>query len=124
MTGLQYAHGVSDAGAEFITGSSYTDLHPSLDRFSRFLGSKPWFAGAHLTAADFVMYEYLFAASQYQKAHALATTGNEGAHCLTPYPNLFTFTQNFEALPAIAQYLTSDRFLEVQAFNNQHAKFR
>ena len=124
MTGLQYAHGIEGLGASFITGSSYGDLPASLQRFSSYLGAKPWFIGDYLTVADFVMYEYLTAATQYHKAHAMSTNGSVEEHCLASTPNLLAFATKFESLPAIAAYLTSDRFVEVQAFNNQHAKFR
>jgi glutathione S-transferase len=137
MTGLQYSAGVEGPGAEFITGEDSSCLRPSLQRFSVFLGNKPWFAGNSLTLADFVMFEYLICASLYNNAYLLsvgqpttiagAETNPDGRGAqalLTAYPNLQAFKDRFEAIPAIAAYLVSDRYDAVRKMNNQHAKFR
>jgi glutathione S-transferase len=146
MTGLQYSAGLEGPAVDFITGSDQGALYPTLDRFSSFLGTNLWFVGENITVADFVMFEYIMCACLYNNAY-LKSTGNaptvtvvnEGnttaviepnpdgrglQPLLATYANLQSFKVRFESLPAIAAYLSSDRFAEVKGMNNQHAKFR
>jgi len=77
-------------------------------RISKFLGEAPWFGGANLSAADFVMYELL-------DQNALMVKG-----VLDPFPNLCDFQARFAALPPIKAYLASERCI-VFPCNNQHS---
>ena len=129
MTGLQYGHGIEGAALSFLNGSGYGDLQPMLQRFSAVLGSRPWFVGTSLSAADFVMYEFISCACMYFDASVRSESSGEGAAAeqdlvLRAVPNLKSFKDNFEALPNIRSYLASDKFKDVSAWNNQHAKFR
>jgi glutathione S-transferase len=86
------------------------DLPGKLKLFSDFLGSNPYFAGSSLSYADFLVYEML-------DQHKLFSPG-----CLDQYPNLKQFTERIEALPAIAAYMRSDKFLK-KPLNGRMAKF-
>jgi glutathione S-transferase len=115
---------ITGPGYEFITGSRYEDLLPSLKRFSNFLGDKLWFAGGDQpTVADFIMYEYVDCACLYHAA-AFHLPKEHEEQCLQTTPNLSAFRARFRGLPHIEAYLGSPRFLEVAALNNQHARFR
>merc|ERR1711874_893995 len=81
-----------------------------LERFSKFLASKSWFAGDSLTFVDFVMYELI-------DQHKLLVPD-----CLKPYTNLEAFMSKFEALPKVAEYMKSPRFMKTP-INNKMAKF-
>ena len=81
-----------------------------LERFSKFLASKSWFAGDSLTFVDFVMYELI-------DQHKLLVPD-----CLKPYTNLEAFMAKFEALPKVAEYMKSPRFMKTP-INNKMAKF-
>merc|ERR1711874_272741 len=73
-----------------------------LERFSKFLASKSWFAGDSLTFVDFVMYELI-------DQHKLLVPD-----CLKP------FMAKFEALPKVAEYMKSPRFMKTP-INNKMA---
>merc|ERR1719225_934061 len=78
-------------------------LASKLERFSKFLGTKPWFAGDSLTFVDFVMYELI---DQHKDLVP---------DLLKPYTNL-------EALPKVAEYMKSSSFMKTP-LNNKMAKF-
>jgi len=85
-------------------------LPETLKRFSDFLGSKNWFAGDSLTFVDFHMYELL-------DQHKLLVP-----NCLKEFENMQSFMERFEALPKIAAYMKSDKFMK-GPLNNKMAKF-
>jgi len=85
-------------------------LTKTLKQFSDFLGSKQWFAGESLTFVDFVMYEML-------DQHKLLEP-----NCLNELKNMGKFIERFEALPKIAEYMKSDKFMK-SPINNKMAKF-
>jgi len=85
-------------------------LTSKLDRFSKFLANKSWFAGDSLTFVDFVMYELM-------DQHKLLVPD-----LLKPYPNLEAFQARFEALPKVSQYMKSSSFMKTP-INNKMAKF-
>lgn len=83
-------------------------LRSHLAKLSTFLGEESWFAGAALTACDFVLYE-LFDQNQLMVNGVLAD-----------FPNLQAFHARFAALPAIKEYLASSRCITFPC-NNQHS---
>ncbi|XP_019643930.1 PREDICTED: glutathione S-transferase Mu 5-like isoform X1 [Branchiostoma belcheri] len=86
------------------------DVYNVIKQFSQFLGSNPWFAGDKITFVDFPMYELL------DQHRILEPT------LLDDFQNLKDFLARFEALPKIAAYMKSDRFLS-HPINNPMAKF-
>ncbi|XP_040854578.1 glutathione S-transferase Mu 1-like isoform X3 [Ochotona curzoniae] len=75
------------------------DLPEKLTLYSQFLGKRPWFAGDKITIADFHVYDVL----DWNRIFAPG--------CLDAFPNLKDFMARFEALPKIAAYMKSSRFL-------------
>jgi len=71
---------------------------------------KPWFAGKSLSFPDFHMYELL-------DQHKMMDPD-----CLKNYPNLQAFVARFEALPEIAAYMKSPKFM-AKPINNKMASF-
>eukprot|EP00301_Raphidiophrys_heterophryoidea_P003741 c11677_g1_i1.p1 GENE.c11677_g1_i1~~c11677_g1_i1.p1 ORF type:complete len:238 (+),score=49.64 c11677_g1_i1:55-768(+) len=104
-----------------ITRQSYNrdfeTLKPAFTETSRknfgvlekFLGNGPWFAGQHLSIADFVAYETIQAA-----------LGILGLDFLSSFPKLQDFTQRFRQIPELAAYLASETHTKTQ-FNNKHS---
>ena len=85
-------------------------LTSKLERFSKFLAAKPWFAGDSLTFVDFVMYELI-------DQHKVLVPD-----LLKPYANLEAFQARLEALPKVAEYMKSSSFMKTP-LNNKMAKF-
>merc|ERR1711992_265045 len=85
-------------------------LTSKLERFSKFLADKSWFAGDSLTFVDFVMYELI---DQHKDLVP---------DLLKPYTNLEAFQAKFEALPKVAEYMKSSSFMKTP-LNNKMAKF-
>ncbi|OXA37066.1 glutathione S-transferase Mu 5 isoform X2 [Folsomia candida] len=83
---------------------------PKLARFSAFLGDKPWFAGNELTYVDFLMYEMF-------DQHKLLDPS-----ILSKFGNLEQFMTRVEALPRIAEFMKSPKFVKYP-LNNRHALF-
>merc|ERR1712142_217392 len=81
------------------------NLTSKLEKFSKFLSNKPWFAGESLTFVDFVMYELI-------DQHKLLVPD-----CLKSYPNLEAFQAKFEALPKVSQYMKSSSFMKAPINN-------
>ncbi|XP_070574573.1 glutathione S-transferase Mu 1-like [Ptychodera flava] len=81
-----------------------------LKDFSDFLGQTPWFAGQNITFVDFVMYELM---DQLREVDS---------KILDSHKNLQGFMARVEALPRIAAYKKSDRFMS-RPINNKMAKF-
>ncbi|XP_075469699.1 glutathione S-transferase Mu 4-like isoform X2 [Ascaphus truei] len=84
---------------ETLKGPYLEKLPVTLTRFSRFLGDRAWFAGEKITFADFPMYDVL-------DQHLLL-----GPTCLQNFKNLQDFLTRFQALPPIAAYMKSPRFM-------------
>eukprot|EP00092_Neocalanus_flemingeri_P082036 GFUD01102596.1.p1 GENE.GFUD01102596.1~~GFUD01102596.1.p1 ORF type:complete len:219 (-),score=69.17 GFUD01102596.1:63-719(-) len=85
-------------------------LPKTLQLFSDFLGTKPWFAGESLTFVDFVMYELM-------DQHKLLVPD-----CLKEMENLQKLMDRFEALPKISEFMKSEKFMKAP-INNKMAKF-
>ena len=86
------------------------NLGPKMQQFSKFLASKPWFAGQSMTFVDFVMYELIDIHQQLVP------------NCVQNYPNLERFQERFERLPKIAMFMKSPQFMKAP-LNNKMAKF-
>ncbi|XP_066267337.1 glutathione S-transferase Mu 1-like [Branchiostoma lanceolatum] len=86
------------------------DVYNSIKQISQFLGSNKWIAGDKITYVDFLTYELL------DQHRILEPT------LLDDFQNLKDFLARFEALPKIAAYMKSDRFMS-HPINNKMAKF-
>lgn len=81
--------------------ANYVDsMHAALKAVSDFLGSRKFFAGDTITHADFIAYEML-------DQHLFLDP-----NCLTEFPNLKGFVARIEALPRIAAYMKSDKYMK------------
>jgi len=85
-------------------------MKPNLDSFSKYLGDKSYLVG-YITAADFLLYEML------DQTRLMVSTS------LQPYPNLKAFLDNFEAQPAVKEYMSSKRYIS-RPINNKMAAFK
>jgi glutathione S-transferase len=85
-------------------------LDGKLKAYSDFLGEQPFFAGDHVTHPDFHMYEMLWSHNKLSQEH------------IQKFPKLVKFMQRIEALPKIADYVKSDKFLKTP-MNNKMAAF-
>ncbi|XP_053310301.1 glutathione S-transferase Mu 5-like [Spea bombifrons] len=99
-----------DPQFETLKGSYLENLPVALGRFSRFLGGRSWFAADKITFVDFVMYDVL------DQHRMLEPT------CLQHFQNLQDFLNRFEALPTIASYMKSPRFMKTP-INNRMASW-
>ncbi|KAM4700021.1 glutathione S-transferase Mu 5-like [Discoglossus pictus] len=95
---------------EELKGPFLEKLPVALGRSSRFLGERNWFAGDKITFADFLVYDVL------DQHRMLDPT------CLDQFKNLQDFMNRFEALPAIAAYMASPRFMKTP-INNRMASW-
>ncbi|XP_068125629.1 glutathione S-transferase Mu 1-like isoform X2 [Hyperolius riggenbachi] len=95
---------------ETLKGPYLEKLPVALGRFSRFLGDREWFAGSKITFVDFLVYDVL------DQHRMLEPT------CLKSFPNLQSFLDRIEALPAIAAYMKSPRFMK-SPLNNRMASW-
>ena len=114
MTNLQYAVGFDE---KYIHGNSADDLRAHLSDVSKYLGSREFFVGSQLTVADFCLFEYLNQAFDY-------STRAGGVNYRQEFPTLDAFCNRISSIPSIGAYLASEKFAFVNAYNNQHAKFR
>jgi len=73
------------------------------DKFSKFLGDKPFFAGDSPTAGDFHVWEML---DQHELMAAQATPPFESP--LSNHPTLRAFYERFRSLPRLAPYFASE----------------
>ncbi|XP_075469709.1 glutathione S-transferase Mu 1-like isoform X2 [Ascaphus truei] len=94
---------------ETLKGPFLEKLPVILTRFSRFLGSRAWFAGEKITFADFLMYDVL---DQHRMLEP---------KCLQSFKNLKDFLTRFEALPPVAAYMKSPRFMKTPIYNRMAA---
>ncbi|XP_049688624.1 glutathione S-transferase 2 [Accipiter gentilis] len=79
-------------------------LPGKLRDLSRFLGSRPWFAGEKLTFVDFLAYDVLDQQRMFVP------------ECPELQGNLGRFLQRFEALEKISAYMRSGRFMRTPIF--------
>jgi len=86
------------------------NLPASLQLLSTFLGERPYLAGDNLSYVDFIAYELL---------DKLLLLANDE---VVKFDNFKQYLARFEALPTIAAYLKSDRFLK-SPINGPTAKF-
>jgi len=86
--------------AKYVNGS----LPINLDHFSKFLGSNKFFTGEKLTYVDFILYELLYDHSLF------------APEVFNKFPNLAQFLERFEAVPAIAKYINSEKYLKTPCF--------
>lgn len=91
--------------AEYVKG-----VGVKLNRFSQFLGSRPWFAGDRITYVDFLMYEML-------DEHKVLEPS-----ILDGYKNLQDFCARVEELPRIKAFIKSPKFIKYP-LNNRMASF-
>ena len=83
------------------------NLEATLEKFSKYLGNRPFFAANYLTFPDFHMYEMLY--GHYHLA----------PQAFKKFPNLVLFIERFEKLPRIAEYLNREK----RSMNLAMAKF-
>jgi len=95
---------------EELKGDFLKVLPEKLKAFSDFLGENPFFAGKGVTFADFFIYETFDGLRIFAPG------------CLDATPNLKAFMDRFEALPNIAAYLKSDKYMK-WPLNGDMAKF-
>uniref|UniRef100_A0A674H6Z0 Glutathione S-transferase n=1 Tax=Taeniopygia guttata TaxID=59729 RepID=A0A674H6Z0_TAEGU len=79
-------------------------LPQKLQELSRFLGSRPWFAGQKITFVDFLAYDVLDQQRMFVP------------ECPELKGNLARFLQRFEALDKISAYMSSGRFMKTPIF--------
>ncbi|NWW27809.1 GSTM2 transferase, partial [Falcunculus frontatus] len=79
-------------------------LPKKLQELSRFLGSRPWFAGQKITFVDFLAYDVLDQQRMFVP------------ECPELKGNLAQFLQRFEALDKISAYMRSGRFMKNPIF--------
>lgn len=83
-----------------LKGEYLKTLPASLEQFSGFLGKHKYFAGDNLTYVDFIAYEML--------AQHLVFAPD----CLKDFSNLKAFVERIEALPHLATYFKSDKYIK------------
>jgi len=95
---MNYAFG----GGEFETlKQDYLKTMPSvLEALSKFLGDRQFFAGAKLTYVDFLAYEFIDKLILFDKS------------IVSKYSNLIAFHARMEALPTLAKYMKSSKFIK------------
>ncbi|XP_073398549.1 glutathione S-transferase Mu 4-like [Dendrobates tinctorius] len=99
-----------DPKFEELKGPYLEKLPTVLARYSQFLGERHWFLGDKITFVDFLMYDVL------DQHNMLDPT------CLQKFKNLQAFHARFEALPAIAAYMKTPRFIR-NRINNRMASW-
>eukprot|EP00633_Aureoumbra_lagunensis_P008527 CAMPEP_0197323034 /NCGR_PEP_ID=MMETSP0891-20130614/70271_1 /TAXON_ID=44058 ORGANISM="Aureoumbra lagunensis, Strain CCMP1510" /NCGR_SAMPLE_ID=MMETSP0891 /ASSEMBLY_ACC=CAM_ASM_000534 /LENGTH=237 /DNA_ID=CAMNT_0042815581 /DNA_START=350 /DNA_END=1063 /DNA_ORIENTATION=- len=110
-----------------ITGACYRDfsslklyfiqkLPQQLHDWAKFLGDKPFMAGDSVSIADCKVYEIFRKLQIIANEHALPDL-------FAATPQLATYIQRFESIPAISKYQASDTYMS-RPLNNPHAQFR
>jgi len=102
----------------YSPGATFEEMKPvatdlmkkTLTAFSKFLGDRTWMVGDRLTYVDFLCYEIFFQTHVFDKA------------LFEGLDNLLAYNKRFEALPTIAAYMSSDKFIK-WPFNNNMATF-
>jgi len=89
-------------GQDFATmKADYLKKMPdTLNALSKFLGDRQFFAGAKLTYVDFMAYEFIDKLTLFEKS------------IVSKYSNLVAFQARIEALPTVAKYIASDKFIK------------
>jgi len=89
-------------GGDFATlKANYLKTMPdALDKISKFLGDRQFFAGAKLTYVDFLAYELIDKWMLFEKS------------IVSNYSNLVSFHARIEAIPTVAKYMASDKFIK------------
>ncbi|XP_031572852.1 glutathione S-transferase Mu 3-like [Actinia tenebrosa] len=106
FVGLCYnAKAYDDAKPKYLE-----NVVPKIKAFADFLGEEKFFVGEKITFVDFVMYELLDQHKVFD------------ASLLEPHANLKAYLERIEALPAIAAYMKSDKFI-TRPINNPIARF-
>jgi glutathione S-transferase len=105
MVGISYNKDFPTLKPGFVTQAA-----AKLKEADKYLGSNQWFAGNRITCVDFVWYEVLYTLSTMEPS------------LLDGCDNLQAFVRRFEALPAIKQYMQSDKYL-ARPFNSKMALF-
>jgi glutathione S-transferase len=82
--------------AKYISGQ----LKIHLDNFSKYLGNKKFFMGDNVTYVDFYLY------------HMFTTLAGFAPELFNKYPTFKTYMQTIEALPAIAKYMKSEKYVK------------
>ena len=85
---------------ETLKGPYIAALPDKLKLFSQFLGTNLWFAGQNLSYVDFMIYEAFYCHKQLIP------------NALDGFPNLQAFYDRLEALPNVAAYLKSDKYIK------------
>ncbi|XP_050164819.1 glutathione S-transferase 2-like [Myiozetetes cayanensis] len=93
-----------DPNYEKLKAGYLEQLPKKLQEFSRFLGSRTWFAGDKLTFVDFVAYDVL------DRLYMFVPNSPEFQG------NLSSFLQRFEALPKVSSYMKTPRFIKTPVF--------
>jgi len=88
-----------DPNFETLKPGYLKELPQSLELLSKFLGTRSYFAGKSITYVDFLAYEYL------SKLPYIAP------NIFSNYANLKQFVARIEALPTIAKYMSSDKYM-------------
>jgi len=96
---------------EEVVGYMANIACPFLERFEMFLGDKTYLMGDHITWPDFTLYEAL-------DVHSLLFVDY-----IDTYPLLRDFRARIKEIPAIKNYLHSDRFKE-RPVNNKVARWK
>jgi glutathione S-transferase len=91
-------------------------LPPRFAAFEKFIAKAggPFLLGAHVTIADFLLYELC------DKARVCAKETVGIADVLAEYPRLSAFVAAFEALPGVAEYIKSAAYI-ARPFNGKTA---
>jgi len=107
MTGLAY----HPQYAERFSYWEAKQLGPTLQNFSAFLGKKNFLMGDEVCLADFVCYEI------FDQCKLMSPKSFES------HANLQAYLKRFEALPAIAAFMKSDKYF-ARPCNNKSATFK
>jgi glutathione S-transferase len=105
FTGMCYDPRFDELKSDYLKG-----LPAKLKALSDYLGANPWWAGQNLSYVDFIAYEFLDATRIF------------APKSLEDFANLRDFVSRVEALPNIAAYQKSDRYIK-WPFNNDRATY-
>ncbi|NXL94806.1 GSTM2 transferase, partial [Alectura lathami] len=101
---MMFARLCYDPDFEKLKPAYLEQLPGKLRELSRFLGSRPWFAGEKITFVDFLAYDVLDLQRMFVP------------NCPELQGNLSQFLQRFEALEKVAAYMRSGRFMKTPVF--------
>lgn len=95
---------------EKLRSGFVSDLPRRLKPFDEYLKTRSWISGDQLSYPDFNLYDLLDCLKTLEP------------NCLNAFPRLQQYITKFEALPQIAAYMQSPRFLKYP-FNNKMASW-